>query len=47
VTTLPVAEMEGVVRGRAGCTPRDAVDQAYIDRQDGWHVSKYDPFRLD
>jgi pectate lyase len=47
VTTLPVAEMEGVVRGRAGCMPRDAVDQVYIDRQDAWHVSKYEPFRLD
>ncbi|HJQ84562.1 MAG TPA: hypothetical protein VKA21_10825, partial [Candidatus Binatia bacterium] len=46
VTTLPVGEMEGVVRANAGCLPRDAVDQAYIDAPDTWRTSKYVPFRI-
>jgi len=46
VTTHPAHEAAEVVRARAGCMPRDAVDQAYIDRTDGWHVGKYEPFRL-
>ena len=46
VTTLSLAEMEPLVRGRAGCLPRDAVDQRYIDTQDGWRVGKEQPLRL-
>lgn len=46
VTTLPVAEMADVVRTRAGCLPRDGVDQAYIVRTDGWDVGESSPFRL-
>ncbi len=46
VTTLPVDDMQGVVRARAGCLPRDSVDQMYIDKQDGWHIGKYEPLRL-
>jgi hypothetical protein len=46
VTTLPVSEMESVVRSRAGCLPRDGVDQGYIERGDGWDVSESLPFRL-
>ena len=38
VTTLPVGEMEGVVRARAGCLPRDAVDAKYIATTTGWKV---------
>ena len=30
----------------AGCLPRDAIDQAYIDTKTGWDVSKYVPYRL-
>jgi hypothetical protein len=46
VTTMPVAEMRDHVRRRAGCLPRDAVDQAYIEQQDGWDVTESRPFRL-
>ena len=46
VTTLPVAEMQAVVNARAGCLPRDVVDQAYIDLRDGWHTGKFEPLRL-
>jgi hypothetical protein len=46
VTTLPVAEMEPLVRGHAGCMPRDDVDRAYIDMQQGWDVGKQLPLRL-
>ena len=46
VTTLPTAEMADVVRTRAGCLPRDEVDQGYIERTDGWDVSESEPFRL-
>ena len=34
------------VRARAGCLPRDGVDQAYITRNGGWDVSESVPFRL-
>jgi hypothetical protein len=47
VTTLSVAEMEPLVHASAGCLPRDAIDQAYIDTRDGWYVSKYQPYRLE
>ena len=46
VATLSVAEMEPLVHASAGCLPRDAVDQAYIDTRTGWDVSKYLPYRL-
>ena len=46
MTTLPVADMEPLVRARAGCMPRDDVDQAYIDLHDGWNVAKELPLRL-
>jgi hypothetical protein len=46
VTTLSVAEMEKVVRARAGCLPRDAVDKAYVTATSGWKVSETEPLRL-
>ncbi len=46
VTTLPLAEMEKVVRARAGCLPRDAVDTAYVQATTGWKVSETEPLRL-
>jgi hypothetical protein len=46
VTTFPVAEMEKVVRARAGCLPRDAVDTAYVTAASGWKVSETEPLRL-
>ena len=46
VTTLAVADVAAVVRARAGCLPRDAVDQAYVDMRSGWHIGKYQPLRL-
>jgi hypothetical protein len=45
VTTQSVAEMEPIVRAQAGCTPRDAVEQAYIDTTTGWDVADGRPFR--
>src|SRR5262249_52162314 len=46
VTTQSVTDMVPRVRMRAGCLPRDGVDQAYIDDQDGWDVTGTDPLRL-
>jgi hypothetical protein len=46
VNTMPVAEMAPVVRRRAGCLPRDGIDQAYIERSEGWDVSGSAPLRL-
>ncbi len=46
VTTLSAADMEPLVRARAGCLPRDAIDQLYIDTSDGWRVGKDAPLRL-
>lgn len=46
VTTLPVSEMADVVRARAGCLPRDGVDQGYVEATGGWDVSESTPFRL-
>jgi hypothetical protein len=46
VTTFGVKEMEKVVRARAGCLPRDAVDLAYINVTSGWKVSETEPLRL-
>jgi len=46
VTTHSVAEMAPIVRTRAGCLPRDAVDQAYIELQGGWDVTGTRPLRL-
>jgi hypothetical protein len=47
VTTYPVAEMEPMVRARAGCLPRDTVDQAYIALGSGWRIGKYNPLRIE
>jgi PKD domain/FG-GAP-like repeat len=46
VSTLPVAEMAPKVRRRAGCLPRDGIDQGYIEREDGWDVTGTQPLRL-
>src|SRR5581483_2325710 len=47
VTTLPVPQMIGVVEGRAGCMPRDAVDQAYIAMPAPWpRATGFHPIRL-
>jgi hypothetical protein len=46
VTTLPAADAEDLVEARAGCMPRDAIDQAYIDTKSGWHVGESTPFRI-
>lgn len=46
VTTFGVGEMERVVRARAGCLPRDAVDTAYVQATSGWKVSETEPLRL-
>ncbi len=44
VQTHSVAEMEKLVRARAGCLPRDAVDTAYV-KATNWKVSETEPFR--
>lgn len=46
VTTLPVAEMTPLVEAGAGCQPRDAVDQLYIDTRSGWRTTDTAPLRL-
>ncbi len=46
VTTLPVQDMEPLVRARAGTLPRDAVDQVYIRASSGWKTGKDTPLRL-
>jgi hypothetical protein len=46
VTTLPTAQMADVVRVRAGCLPRDQVDEAYVEQSGGWDVGESEPFRL-
>jgi hypothetical protein len=46
VTTQTVAEMTPQVEARAGCLPRDAVDQAYIDLANGWRTTESQPVRL-
>ncbi len=46
VTTHSVRDMEKVVRARAGCMPRDAVDTAYVEAASGWRVSETEPLRL-
>jgi len=46
VTTFSVGEMEKLVRARAGCLPRDAVDAAYVTTLSGWKVSEAEPLRL-
>jgi hypothetical protein len=47
VATQSVSEMEKIVRARAGCLPRDAVDSAYVQATSGWKVSEEQPLRLD
>lgn len=44
VPTAPVAEMLPITRGRAGCMPRDTIDQAYIDAR-RWRTGSSAPFR--
>jgi PKD repeat protein len=46
VTTWPVAEMEPIVRARAGCLPRDPLDAKYIATTTGWRVGAESPLRL-
>jgi PKD repeat protein len=46
VTTQTVAEMTPQVERGAGCMPRDAVDQAYIDLATGWRTTESQPVRL-
>lgn len=46
VKTSPVGEMEKLVRARAGCLPRDAVDTTYVQAKD-WKVSETEPLRLE
>lgn len=46
VTTLPVNEMAPMVRERAGCLPRDGVDQAYVERKEGWRVTEATAFKV-
>ena len=41
-----VGEMEKLVRARAGCLPRDAIDTAYVKTVSGWNVSETEPLRL-
>jgi hypothetical protein len=45
VTTQSRAQMEGIVTSKAGCLPRDAIDQAYIDLTTGWDVVDGKPLR--
>jgi hypothetical protein len=46
VLTHDVDSMEDIVRGGAGCMPRDAIDRAYIATRDGWHVGEHQPLNL-
>jgi len=46
VTTQSVGEMAPRVRQRAGCLPRDRVDQGYITRDTDWDVTGTQPLRL-
>ena len=46
VATQSVAEMAPRVRQRAGCLPRDGIDQAYITRDSDWDVTGTQPLRL-
>jgi hypothetical protein len=46
VRTDDVAVMEGHVRARAGCLPRDNVDRAYMGLTVGWKVTESEPFRV-
>jgi hypothetical protein len=46
VTTFSVGDMEKVVRARAGCMPRDAIDTAYVNKSNGWKVDENTPLRL-
>lgn len=46
VTTQSRAQMESIVTAKAGCLPRDTIDQAYIDMTMGWDVVDGKPLRL-
>jgi hypothetical protein len=45
VATQTADAMEAIVRARAGCLPRDAVDRAYAALTDGWTVGPLAPLR--
>jgi hypothetical protein len=46
VTTHSVGAMIDIVQSRAGCLPRDHVDDAYATIQSGWKVGKTTPYRV-
>ncbi len=46
VLTHDMDSMEEIVRGGAGCLPRDAIDRAYIATRDGWHVGEGHPLMV-
>src|SRR5262249_23401350 len=46
VTTFTATEMAPKVLMRAGCLPRDGVDEAYIQGPDDWDVTGTQPLRL-
>jgi pectate lyase len=46
VTTHPIGAMRDRVQGRAGCLPRDGVDQMYVDTATGWDVTGTRALRL-
>lgn len=46
VTTHPASQVAAVVTARAGCLPRDATDQRYIEAETGWDVTGWKPLRL-
>jgi len=46
VLTHDVDSMEEIVRARAGCMPRDAIDRAYIATRDGWYVHDGHPLTV-
>jgi PKD repeat protein len=46
VTTHPSSQVVALLRERAGCLPRDATDQKYVDMATGWKVSGSKPLRL-
>jgi hypothetical protein len=45
VTTHGMDEMIDIVQRRAGCLPRDVVDQAYLATEVGWRTRKTEPYR--
>ncbi len=45
VRTASAAEMERLVRERAGCLPRDEIDRYYVGLTEGWTVTEAMPLR--